>query len=78
MNNNNLTPEQLMQVAKLFKLKDQPKQNQGEMINDYLKNNVSSENTEKIKNILNDEKALNELLSSKQAQMIMKMFGKNN
>ena len=47
---------------------------------EYLKNNLSSEQNRKLKEVLSDKKALEKLLSTPKAQELLKKFteGKND
>ncbi|NLB36792.1 MAG: hypothetical protein GX824_05770 [Clostridiales bacterium] len=76
MNNEKMTPEQLIQMAKMLGMKNKSEEEQAEMLKNFASQNMNNEDFQKMNNILNDEKALEELLSSKQAQMIMKLFEK--
>lgn len=76
MNNEKMTPEQLIQIAKMLGAKNKSEEEQAEMLKNFASQNMSNEDFQKMNNILNDEKALEQLLSSKQAQMIMKLFEK--
>lgn len=76
MNNEKMTPEQLIQMAKMLGMKNKSEEEQAEMLKNFASQNMNNEDFQKMNNIINDEKALEELLSSKQAQMIMKLFEK--
>jgi len=76
MSNEKLTPEQIIQMAKLLSMKKKSEEEQAEMLKEFAAKNMSNEEFQKMNEILNDDKALEQLLSSKQAQMIMKLFEK--
>jgi mannitol/fructose-specific phosphotransferase system IIA component (Ntr-type) len=76
MSNEKLTPEQIIQMAKLLSMKKKSEEEQAEMLKEFAAKNMSNEEFQKMNEILNNDKALEQLLSSKQAQMIMKLFEK--
>ena len=76
MNNEKMTPEQLIQMAKMLGMKNKSEEEQAEMLKNFASQNMNNEDFQKMNNILNDEKALEEHLSSQQAQMYMKLFEK--
>lgn len=45
---------------------------------EYLKNNLSSEQNRKLKEILSDKKAIEKLLSTPKAQELLKKFREDN
>ncbi len=70
INNNNLSVEELMRLAKASK-SDKPE----DMLS-AVQNKLPSDKMSEIKKVLSDKKALEELLKSKQAQELMNRFKK--
>ena len=79
-NNQKLTPQQLQALAEKYSKGKSidadalSKAINSNDINSFVQNNLSKEQSEKLSQVLNDEKALKELLNSPQAQKIMKSF----
>lgn len=72
MSGKNFSPEQLMQLLMNSK-GNTPDSN---MAQDILKNKLNDEQRQRIENVLRDKSALEKLLSSPQAQELMKKLGK--
>lgn len=71
MSGKNFSPEQLMQLLMNSK-GSTPDSN---IAQDLMKNKLSDEQRQRVENILRDKNALEKLLSSPQAQELMKKFG---
>ncbi len=72
INNNNFSLDEIMRLAKAAESK-KPEDMLGAM-----KNNISDDKMSEIKRVLADKKALEQLLSSEQAQRLIKQFKKGN
>lgn len=70
INNNNLSVEELMRLAKASGSKSPE-----EMLS-AVQSRVSADKMNEIKKMLSDKKALEELLKSEQAQRLMRQFKK--
>lgn len=70
INKNNLSFEELMRLAKASSNKNP------EDILSAVQSKVSNDKMNEVRRVLNDKKALEELLSSKQAQQLMNQFKK--
>lgn len=73
MSGKNFSPEQLMQLLMNSK-GNTPDSN---MAQDIIKNNLTDEQRRRVENVLRDKSALEKLLSSPQAQELMKKMGRN-
>ena len=73
MSGKNFSPEQLMRLLMNSK-GGTPDTN---MAQDVIKNKLSDEQRQRIENVLRDKSALEKLLSSPQAQELMKKMGMN-
>ena len=73
MSGKNFSPEQLMQQLMNSK-GNMPDSN---MAQDIIKNKLNDEQRQRIENVLRDKSALEKLLSSPQAQELMKKMGRN-
>ena len=73
MSGKNFSPEQLMQLLMNSK-GNMPDSN---MTQDIIKNKLNDEQRQRIENVLRDKSALEKLLSSPQAQELMKKMGRN-
>lgn len=73
MNGKNFSPEQLMQLLMNSK-GNTPDSN---MAQDIIRNRLSDEQRRRVENVLRDKSALEKLLSSPQAQELMKKMGRN-
>ncbi len=70
INNSNISPEELLRLAK------SAKSSRPEDMLSAIQGKLPENGVNEIKRILGDKKALEELLKSEQAQKIMKQFGK--
>lgn len=73
MNGNNFSPEQLMRLL----MNSKGSTADSSIAQDIIKNRLTDEQKQKIETVLRDKTALERLLSSPQAQEIMKKMGKN-
>lgn len=73
MSGKNFSPEQLMQLLMNSK-GNMPDSN---MAQDIIKNKLNDEQRQRIENVLRDKSAFERLLSSPQAQELMKKMGRN-
>lgn len=73
MSGKNFSPEQLMQLLMNSK-GNMPDSN---MAQDIIKNKLNDEQRQRIENVLRDKSALEKLLSSPQAQELIKKMGRN-
>lgn len=73
MSGKNFSPEQLMQLLMNSK-GGAPDSN---LAQDLMKNKLTNEQRQRVENVLRDKNALEKLLSSPQAQELMKKFGGN-
>ena len=73
MSGKNFSPEQLMQLLMNSK-GNTPDSN---MAQDIIRNRLSDEQRRRVENVLRDKSALEKLLSSPQAQELMKNMGRN-
>lgn len=73
MSGKNFSPEQLMQLLMNSK-GNTPDSN---MAQDIIRNRLSDEQRRRVENVLRDKLALEKLLSSPQAQELMKKMGRN-
>lgn len=73
MSGKNFSPEQLMQLLMNSK-GNTPDSN---MAQDIIRNRLSDEQRRRVENVLRDKSALEKLLSSPQAQELMKKMGRN-
>ena len=73
MNGKNFSPEQLMQLLMNSK-GNTPDSN---MAQDIIKNKLTDEQRQRVESVLRDKSALEKLLSSPQAQELMKKMGRN-
>lgn len=73
MSGNNFSPEQLMRLL----MNSKGSTADSSIAQDIIKNRLTDEQKQKIENVLRDKTALERLLSSPQAQEIMKKMGKN-
>lgn len=73
MSGKNFSPEQLMQLLMNSK-GNTPDSN---MAQDIIKNKLTDEQRRRVENVLRDKSALEKLLSSPQAQELMKKMGRN-
>lgn len=71
MNSKGMTPDEILAFAK----KMQGEEKSEDKIKESLMNNLSSEQSKKLKNILGDKSAVEKLLASEQAQQLMKKLG---
>lgn len=66
-----------MQMAKLMKESGASSEQQAEKILEFAKSGMSGKQAEKLDNILGDAEAVNKLMGSKAAQMLLKnLFNK--
>lgn len=72
MSGNNFSPEQLMRLL----MNSKGNTADSSIAQDIIKNRLTDEQKQKIENVLRDKTALERLLSSPQAQEIMKKMGK--
>ena len=73
MSGKNFSPEQLMQLLMNSK-GNTPDSN---MAQDIIKNKLTDEQRQRVENVLRDKSALEKLLSSPQAQELMRKMGRN-
>lgn len=73
MSGKNFSPEQLMQLL----MNSKGSMPDSSIAQDLMKNKLSNEQRQRVENILRDKSALEKLLSSPQAQELMKKFGGN-
>lgn len=73
MSGKNFSPEQLMQLL----MNSRGGTPDSSIAQDLMKNKLSDEQRQRVENILRDKSALEKLLSSPQAQELMKKFGGN-
>jgi len=73
MSGNNFSPEQLMRLL----MNSKGSTADSSIAQDIIKNRLTDEQKQKIETVLRDKTALERLLSSPQAQEIMKKMGKN-
>lgn len=73
MSGKNFSPEQLMQLLMNSK-GNTPDSN---IAQDIIKNKLTDEQRRRVENVLRDKSALEKLLSSPQAQELMKKMGRN-
>ena len=73
MSGKNFSPEQLMQLL----MNSKGGAPDSSMAQDLMKNKLSSEQRQRVESILRDKSALEKLLSSPQAQELMKKLGGN-
>ena len=73
MNGKNFSPEQLMKLLMNSK-GNTPDSN---MAQDIIKNKLTDEQRQRVESVLRDKSALEKLLSSPQAQELMKKMGRN-
>ena len=73
MSGNNFSPEQLMRLL----MNSKGSTADSSIAQDIIKNRLTDEQKQKIENVLRDKTALERLLSSPQAQEIMKKMGKS-
>ncbi len=73
MSGKNFSPEQLMRLL----MNSKGGTADSSIAQDIIKNRLTDEQKQKIENVLRDKTALERLLSSPQAQEIMKKMGKN-
>ncbi len=73
MSGKNFSPEQLMQLL----MNSKGSMPDSSIAQDLMKNKLSNEQRQRVENILRDKNALEKLLSSPQAQELMKKFGGN-
>ncbi len=73
MSGKNFSPEQLMQLL----MNSKGGTPDSSMAQDLMKNKLSSEQRQRVESILRDKSALEKLLSSPQAQELMKKLGGN-
>ncbi len=73
MSGKNFSPEQLMRLL----MNSKGGTADSSVAQDIIKNRLTDEQKQKIENVLRDKTALERLLSSPQAQEIMKKMGKN-
>ena len=73
MSGKNFSPEQLMQLL----MNSRGSAPDSNVAQDIIKNKLSDEQRQRIDNILRDKTALERLLSSPQAQELMKKLGGN-
>ncbi len=73
MSGNNFSPEQLMRLL----MNSKGGTADSNIAQDIIKNRLTDEQKQKIEHVLRDKTALERLLSSPQAQEIMKKMGKN-
>ncbi len=73
MSGKNFSPEQLMQLL----MNSRGSTSDSSIAQDIMKNKLSNEQRQRVENILRDKNALEKLLSSPQAQELMKKFGGN-
>jgi hypothetical protein len=74
---NNITPEQLLQMAKLLQESGADSEQQKEKMLEFAKSGMNQKQAEKLEKILSDSDAVNKLMESKAAQMLLKnLFNK--
>ena len=73
MNGNNFSPEQLMRLL----MNSKGSTPDSSVAQDIIRNKLTPDQRQRIDSILRDKTALERLLSSPQAQEIMKKMGKN-
>ncbi len=73
MSGKNFSPEQLMQLL----MNSKGGTPDSSIAQDLMKNKLSDEQRQRVESILRDKSALEKLLSSPQAQELMKKFGGN-
>lgn len=71
MSGKNFSPEQLMRLL----MNSKGGAPDSSIAQDLMKNKLSNEQRQRVENILRDKNALETLLSSPQAQELMKKFG---
>ena len=73
MSGKNFSPEQLMQLL----MNSKGNTGDSNLAQDIIKNRLTDEQRQRVENVLRDKSALEKLLSSPQAQELMKKMGRN-
>ncbi len=73
MSGKNFSPEQLMQLL----MNSKGNTGDSNLAQDIIRNRLTDEQRQRVENVLRDKSALEKLLSSPQAQELMKKMGRN-
>ncbi len=72
-----MTPEQLLQMAKMLQGSGASSEQQTDIMMDFAKSGMSEKQVEKLEQVLGDADAVNRLMESKAAQALLKnLFNK--
>ncbi|MBQ6697640.1 MAG: hypothetical protein IJN09_01155, partial [Oscillospiraceae bacterium] len=69
--NNNLSPEQLLQMARLMQSKGMSEAQQKNALTDFAMKNMDASQSGQLKKVLSDADAVRELLSSEKASQLI-------